>query len=167
MKAPFHLFNWINENKHLLQPPIGNKNLYIESEDYVVMVVGGPNARTDFHYNETEELFYQLEGDIELHLQIDGKREVVPIKQSEIYLLPAKIPHSPSRRANTVGLVIERKRHKTGGKDGLLWFCKNCNHLLHEVYFGLENIEKDFIKHFNYYKENKELHCCKKCKTIN
>lgn len=167
MKAPFHLFNWINKNKHLLQPPVGNKNLYVESEDYVVMVVGGPNARTDFHYNETEELFYQLQGDIELHLQLDGKREIVEIKEGEMYLLPARIPHSPSRKANTVGLVIERKRQNSGGKDGLLWFCENCNHLLHEVYFGLENIEKDFLKHFNYYKENEELHCCKKCKTIN
>jgi 3-hydroxyanthranilate 3,4-dioxygenase len=167
MKPPFHLFDWIKENKHLLQPPIGNKNLYVESQDYVIMIVGGPNSRTDFHYNETEELFYQLQGDIELHLQIENKREIVSIKEGEMYLLPAKIPHSPSRKADTVGLVIERKRANSGGKDGLLWFCNNCNHLLHEVYFGLENIEKDFIKHFNFYNENKELHVCKNCGTKN
>ena len=167
MKPPFHLFDWINENKHLLKPPVGNKNLYVASQDYIVMIVAGPNARTDFHYNETEELFYQLQGDIELHLQIENKREIVSIKEGEMYLLPAKIPHAPSRKANTVGLVIERKRANSTYKDGLLWFCKNCNHLLYEVYFELENIELDFLKHFNYYNENKELHCCKNCNTEN
>jgi 3-hydroxyanthranilate 3,4-dioxygenase len=96
-------------------------------------------------------------------LQIENKREIVSIKEGEMYLLPAKIPHSPSRKADTVGLVIERKRANSGGKDGLLWFCNNCNHLLYEVYFGLENIEKDFIKHFNFYNENQELHVCKNC----
>lgn len=167
MKTPFHLFNWIEENKHLLQPPVGNKNLYVESQDYIVMIVGGPNARTDYHYNETEELFYQLQGDIELHLQIEGKKETVAIKEGEMYLLPAKIPHAPSRKANTIGLVIERKRANLGYKDGLLWCCKNCNHKLYEVYFELKNIEKDFLEHFNFYNNNAELHQCENCGTIN
>ena len=66
---PFNLTKWVEDNRDLLKPPVGNKNLYKEADDYIVMVVAGPNARKDYHYNETEELFYQLEGEIEVHIQ--------------------------------------------------------------------------------------------------
>lgn len=75
IKKPFNLNKWIEENKELLQPPVSNKNLYVESEDYIVMVVGGPNARKDYHYNETEELFYQLKGEITVYIQENGKKK--------------------------------------------------------------------------------------------
>ena len=117
MKAPFNLYKWIEDNKELLKPPVGNKNLYVESGDYIVMIVGGPNARKDYHYNETEELFFQLKGDILVKTQQNGKCVDVHIKEGEMFLLPAKIPHSPIRSENSVGLVIERKR-KPHHKDG-------------------------------------------------
>ena len=72
---PFNLNKWIDENRHLLKPPVGNKNIYIDSEDYIVMIVAGPNARKDYHYNETEEIFYQLEGSIKVIIQEDGERK--------------------------------------------------------------------------------------------
>src|SRR6187402_3352488 len=75
IQKPFNLNKWIEENRHLLKPPVGNKNLYVESEDYIIMIVGGPNARKDYHYNETEELFYQLEGTIKLIVQEHGARK--------------------------------------------------------------------------------------------
>ncbi|MDC3209709.1 3-hydroxyanthranilate 3,4-dioxygenase [Chitinophagales bacterium] len=162
---PFNLNKWIEENRDLLKPPIGNKNLYKEAGDYIVMIVGGPNARKDYHYNETEELFYQLEGDILVKIQVDGKSVDVPIKQGEMFLLPAKIPHSPIRPEGSVGLVIEVKRteHLT---DGLLWFCDKCNNKLHESYFQLRNIEQDFLTRFNTFYSSEEMRTCSKCSNI-
>ena len=106
--SPFNLFDWIKNNRDLLKPPVGNKNLYVDAGDYIVMIVGGPNARKDYHYNETEELF-QLEGEIIIKTQQDGKCVEIPLKKGEMFLLPAKVPHSPYRYKNSIGLVIERK----------------------------------------------------------
>jgi 3-hydroxyanthranilate 3,4-dioxygenase len=160
---PFNLNKWIDENRHLLKPPVGNKNLYVDSDDYIVMVVAGPNARKDYHYNETEELFYQLEGNITIYIQEDGEKKEMQLSAGDMYLHPAKIPHSPSRTENSIGLVIERKRTKLDIEDGLLWFCDNCNHKLHEVYFKLNDIEKDFQKHFKHFYNSKALRTCNKC----
>ena len=159
IKAPFNLFKWIEENRSLLKPPVGNKNLYIESGDYIVMIVGGPNARKDYHYNETEELFFQLEGDILVKTQQNGKCVDVPIKAGEMFLLPAKIPHSPIRPANSIGLVIERKR-ESKHKDGLMWFSEKENALLYEEYFHLTNIEKDFLPVFKKFYSDEKLRTC-------
>jgi len=97
-RKPFNLQKWIDENRHHLKPPVGNKNLYPEGTDYIVMIVAGPNARKDYHYNETEELFYQLEGDINVRIQEDGKAVDVPISAGEMFLLPcaAKAPLASS-----------------------------------------------------------------------
>jgi 3-hydroxyanthranilate 3,4-dioxygenase len=163
---PFNLTKWIAENRHLLQPPVANKNLYIESGDYIVMIVGGPNARKDYHYNETEELFYQLEGSITVYIQENGEKKAMILNAGDIYLHPAKVPHSPARTENSVGLVIERKRAGKGFTDGLLWFCEQCNHKLHEVYFELHDIEKDFLPHFKAYYTSEAMRTCSKCGTV-
>ena len=115
---PFNLNQWVEENRDLLKPPVGNKNLYKEAEDYIVMIVGGPNARKDYHYNETEELFYQLEGNIQVHIQENGKKRTMELGPGDMYLHPAKVPHSPVREAGSIGLVVERKRQDLEGKQG-------------------------------------------------
>ena len=161
-KSPFNLNSWIEQNRELLKPPVGNKNLYVESGDYIIMIVGGPNSRKDYHLNESEELFYQLEGDILVKIQEDGKSRDIHIKEGDMFLLPAGIPHSPIRGENTVGLVIELNR-KEKMQDGLLWFCDKCNHKLHEFTFPLKNIEKDFIGRFKEFYASKELRTCEKC----
>ena len=89
---PFNLAEWIEENRDLLKPPVGNKNLYVESGDYIVMIVAGPNARKDYHYNETEELFFQIEGDILVKTQQDGKVVDIPIKEVKCFCYPRKSP---------------------------------------------------------------------------
>ena len=162
---PFNLHKWIEENRDLLKPPVGNKNLYKEAGDFIVMIVGGPNARKDYHYNESEEWFYQVEGDINVRIQEDGKAVDVPIKEGEMFLLPAKVPHSPMRSEGSVGLVIEKVRKGTNDMDGLLWFCDKCNHKLHETYFPLTNIESDFIPRFKEFYASKDMRTCDKCGT--
>ncbi|MEY3965830.1 MAG: hypothetical protein RL263_999 [Bacteroidota bacterium] len=163
VKAPFNLQKWIDENRHLLKPPVANKNLYPEGTDYIVMIVGGPNSRKDFHYNETEELFYQLEGEITVNIQEDGEKKAIKLGPGDMFLLPPKVPHSPGRTEGSIGLVIERVRVGKGFTDGLLWFCEKCNHKLHEAYFELKNIETDFISHFNEYYDSEDLRTCKNC----
>lgn len=166
MLAPFNLQKWIDENRHLLKPPVSNKNLYVEAGDFIVMVVGGPNARKDYHFNESEELFYQIEGDITVRIQEDGKPKDIVIKEGDIFLLPGNIPHSPMRGANTVGLVIERVRKGTDLSDGLMWFCDECNHKLKEYRFPLENIEHDFLSRFREFYGSEEMRTCDNCGHI-
>lgn len=163
IRRPFNVQQWIDDNRDLLKPPVGNKNLYTEAGDYIVMVVGGPNARKDYHYNETEELFYQLEGDINVRIQEEGQAVDIPISAGEMFLLPAGVPHSPMRSEGSVGLVIECTRKETGLVDGLMWFCDKCNHKLHETFFELENIEKDFLPRFRAFYTSEELRTCNNC----
>ena len=166
IQAPFNLNKWIEENRESLKPPVGNKNLYKDAGDYIVMIVAGPNARKDYHYNETEELFYQLEGTIEVHIQEDGKKRTMKLGPGDMYLHPGKVPHSPARGENSIGLVIERKRVSPDAVDGLLWFCDSCNHKLHETYFKLDDIEKDFLPRFKEFYASEELRTCDNCGTV-
>lgn len=159
-----NLKEWVEENRHLLKPPVGNKCIWADGS-YIVMVVGGPNSRKDYHLNQTPEFFYQIEGDIILRLMYEGQPKDIHIKEGEVYLLPPNVPHSPQRGANTVGLVIETVRPE-GMEDGLAWFCENCNHELHREPFMLKNIETDMPVFFDKYYSNESLRTCDNCSTI-
>jgi 3-hydroxyanthranilate 3,4-dioxygenase len=163
ISKPFNLQKWIDDNRHLLKPPVGNQQVYKGNEDYIVMVVGGPNARKDYHYNESEELFYQLEGDIVVRIiNEEGKPQDVPIAAGEMFLLPACVPHSPQRPEGSIGLVIERYR-RTDEKDGFLWFCENCGNKLYEEYFILTDIVSQLPKVMKTFYESSDLRTCKAC----
>jgi 3-hydroxyanthranilate 3,4-dioxygenase len=162
---PFNLQAWIDEHRHLLKPPVGNQQVYKGNSDYIVMIVGGPNARKDYHYNEGEELFYQLEGDITLKIIEDGKPVDIEIKQGDMFLLPPRVPHSPQRKANTVGLVLERYR-KGGEKDGFMWYCENCNHKLYEEYLEVNDIVNQLPIVMNNFFASEELRTCANCGTV-
>jgi 3-hydroxyanthranilate 3,4-dioxygenase len=162
---PLDVQKWIDENRHLLKPPVGNQTIYKNTGDFIVMVVGGPNSRKDFHYNESEELFYQLEGDINVRIQEDGKIVDIPIKAGQMFLLPGKTPHSPQRGENTVGLVIEKVRE--GGEiDGFLWFCENCGEKLYEEYFELTDIVSQLPPLMERFYTDTEKRTCKHCGTV-
>lgn len=165
IQRPFNLNNWIAENRHLLKPPVGNQCVYKEAGDFIVMVVGGPNSRKDFHYNESEELFYQLEGDIVVRIVEDGKIQDISIKAGDMFLLPAKVPHSPQRSEGSVGLVIEKVRQ---GKeiDGFLWFCENCNEKLYEEFFELTDIVKQLPPVMERFYADVDKRTCKKCGEV-
>lgn len=161
---PINFLKWIEENKEFLKPPVNNRVVYKDTE-FIIMVVGGPNSRKDYHYNEGEEFFYQIKGDIIVKIQEDGKAKEVPIKEGEIFLLPPRIPHNPVRFKDTIGLVIERKR-RDNEKDGLLWFCEKCNHKLYEEYFKLTDITTQFQKVFEKFYNSLELRTCKNCGSV-
>jgi len=154
---------WIDDNRHLLKPPVGNKAIY--NDDYIVMVVGGPNSRKDYHLNKTPEFFYQVEGDIVLKVIENGEQRDIAIKEGEVFYLPPNIPHSPQRGANTIGLVIEQKRDE-GMDDGLAWFCENCHNELYREPFKLTNIETDLPIIFDTFYSDDKKRTCDKCSAV-
>ena len=161
--APFNFQAWIDENRHLLKPPVGAKTVFEASETYMIFVVGGPNNRHDYHYNETEEFFYQLEGDIVLKIRDEGEVIDVPIRQGEIFLLPARTLHSPQRAANTVGLVVEVKR--PGVKDAVFWYCEHCGHELHQTSYHFDQIGTELSPVLEAFHASEALRTCQQCGT--
>ena len=166
ISLPLNLNKWIEDHKEFLKPPVGNKMVWKDRE-FIVMVVGGPNGRTDYHVNQGEEFFYQIKGSITLKV-VDENESLkdITIREGEIFLLPGGVPHSPQRPKNTIGLVIERRRRKEE-LDGLQWYCKNCHKKVYEEFFPLTNIEKDFDAVFKRYFNNYENYQCQHCGTLN
>jgi 3-hydroxyanthranilate 3,4-dioxygenase len=164
LPEPLDLQAWIEEHRHLLKPPVGNKVVF--SGDFIVMIVGGPNQRTDYHWDEGAEWFYQLEGEMVLRIQEDGVVRDIPIRAGQTFLLPPRVPHSPQRMPDSVGIVIERKRldHEL---DGLLWYCEQCNTKLYEEFFKLVDIENDFPVVFDHFYSSLEHRTCKQCGHVN
>ena len=107
----FNFKKWIDENEHLLKPPVGNKKVF-EDGDMTVQVVGGPNERADYHDDPVEEFFYQLKGNMVLKVGDNGNFYDVPIKEGEVFLLPPHVRHSPQRPAGSIGLVVEPNRQR-------------------------------------------------------
>jgi len=161
---PLNFMKWIENNRASLTPPVCNKVVYKDA-DFIIMVVGGPNARKDYHVDPGPEFFYQLEGSMLLKTIQEGSVVDVPINAGEIYLLPSHMPHSPQRFANGVGLVIERKRLEHE-KDGLQWYCDHCTHLLYERYFTLQDIETDLPPVFEQFYAQESNRTCTQCGTV-
>ena len=161
MLPPINFKNWIDENRHLLKPPVGNKVVY-ENTEFIIMVVGGPNTRKDYHIDEGEEFFYQLEGGMILRIIENGKPKDINIDEGEIFLLPPNVPHSPQRFNNTVGLVVERKRRENE-LDAFQWYCDECNTLIYEKYFPLTNIVTQLPPIFEAFWNNDDARTCKNC----
>lgn len=165
---PLNLAGWIRANAKHLKPPVANKQLFTGSDDMVLFVSGGPNTRNDYHVNPTEELFYQLKGDIAVRVRpLDGSRprEVV-VREGEVFLLPRWVPHRPQRPAGTVGLIVEFPRPK-GQKDGLRWYCPTCDGLVHEVRWRLKKIDKDLAVIMHRFWDGPAKHrTCKACGTV-
>ena len=163
LTSPINFKLWIDANRHLLKPPVGNKLVY-EDAEFVVMVVGGPNTRSDYHIDPGDEFFYQIEGEMVLKVIDQGKPADIPIKAGEIFLLPSNVPHSPQRPADTIGLVIERKR-LPGELDGFAWYCPQCCTKLYEEFFQVENIVTQLPPIFERFYSKQENSTCGRCGT--
>jgi len=160
----FKLQKWIDDHRHLLKPPVCNQQVF-DDDDFIVMVVGGPNSRKDYHYDEGPEFFYQIEGEMLLKTIQDDRQVDIPIREGEILLLPPKVPHSPQRFADTVGLVVERRRlpHEL---DGFMWFCDTCHHKLYEEYVSLSDIVGQLPPIFDRFYGSEENRTCANCGAV-
>jgi 3-hydroxyanthranilate 3,4-dioxygenase len=164
LALPFNLLQWIEQNRGLLKPPVGNKLLF-EDSGFIVMAVGGPNSRKDFHHDPSEELFLQIEGTMVLKTVQDGKVIDVPIRAGEIFLLPRETPHSPQRPMGSVGIVVERRR---GAEelDGFSWYCENCGHRLYLERVPVGNIETELPGIFARFYSSLAHRTCSECGTV-
>jgi 3-hydroxyanthranilate 3,4-dioxygenase len=162
--APFNVKKWIEQNRDLLKPPVGNQCVYKDAENFIVMVVGGPNARKDYHYNESEELYYQLEGNIVLKIIDDGVQRDISINEGDMFLLPPQTPHSPQRGSNTVGLVIEKIRETE--KDGFLWYCEKCGNKLYEEYEVITDIVTQLPPIMQNFYNDEQKRTCNNCGEV-
>jgi 3-hydroxyanthranilate 3,4-dioxygenase len=161
---PFNLQQWILKNRELLKPPVGNKLLF-EDSAFIIMAVGGPNSRKDFHHDPSEEFFFQVQGDMLLKTMQDGRLTDVPIREGEVYLLPAEVPHSPRRPAGSVGIVVERRRaaHEL---DGFSWYCENCGNRLYIERVAVRDIESQLPEIFARFFSNLQHRTCSVCGTV-
>jgi 3-hydroxyanthranilate 3,4-dioxygenase len=161
---PFNLHRWIEQNRVRLVPPVGNKLLFQDSE-FIVMAVGGPNSRKDFHHDPSAEFFYQVEGDMLLKTVQDGRLTDVPIRQGEVFLLPPEVPHSPQRPAGSVGIVVERRRNPDE-LDGFSWYCEHCGHCLYLERVAVRNIETQLPEIFSRFYSSASHMTCSACGTV-
>lgn len=162
--SAFNFKQWIDEHRDQLKPPVCNQQVF-EDNDFIVMVVGGPNTRDDYHFDEGPEFFYQLEGDMLLRTIQDGERVDIKIGEGEVLMLPPRVPHSPQRFENTVGLVVERKRldHEL---DGFMWFCDECDHKLYEEYLYIDDIVGQLPPIFDRFYSSEDNRRCERCDTV-
>ena len=164
LTLPFKLLDWIDDNREHLKPPVCNKEMFAGS-GFIVQVVGGPNSRSDYHVDEGPELFYQVEGEMLLKTVQDGEFVDIPIQEGEIFMLPPRVPHSPQRFPNTVGIVVERPR-EPHELDGFVWFCPKCANKLYEEYLHVGDIVKDLPPVFERFYGDADARTCKRCGTI-
>ncbi|GAB7341475.1 hypothetical protein MBLNU457_7709t1 [Dothideomycetes sp. NU457] len=160
---PLNLPKWLNENSHLLKPPINNYCVY--SEPMTVMVVGGPNARTDYHINQTPEFFYQYKGRMLLKTVQEGEFVDIYINEGELFLLPGNTPHNPVRFADTVGIVIEQPRPE-GEVDRLRWYCQSCGEKVHEAAFVCTDLGTQIKDAVQAFEKDEEARKCGKCGEV-
>jgi 3-hydroxyanthranilate 3,4-dioxygenase len=158
-----NLMKWIEENRDLLKPPTGNKMIW-EDRNFMILVVAGPNSRGDFHINNDEEFYYQLEGDMHIRVREDGKTVNYPVRAGEMFLLPAGIPHSPQRAAGTLGMLVLRRRPATD-TDGFAWFCEECDAPMYEEHLHMTNFASQLPPLFDRFYKNPEHSTCKQCGT--
>jgi 3-hydroxyanthranilate 3,4-dioxygenase len=164
MMPPFNLREWIDAHRELLKPPVCNREIYAGSE-FIVMIVGGPNSRKDYHDDPGPELFHQIQGDMVLKTMQDGRPVDIPIRAGDVFLLPPHVPHSPQRFAGTAGLVVERQR-KPSEKDGFLWFCERCHTKLYEEYLHVADIVVDLPPVLERFWSNSARRTCHTCGAV-
>ena len=157
-----NLQRWIDEHHASLKPPIGNAQIWSDSE-FLVTIVAGPNRRKDFHVDPGEEFFHQLKGDMILRVREASAFRDVPVREGDMLLLPPGVPHSPQRPAGSLGMVIERAR-RADEYDFFQWYCEQCTDLLHEVRLHVSDITRQLQPLFEtFYRGDPAHRTCRSC----
>lgn len=160
-----NLQKWITEHADLLKPPVGNAQIW-QDTDFIVTIVGGPNQRTDYHDDPFEEFFYQLKGNMTLRVMTAGVPEDIAINEGEILLLPPHVRHSPQRpEPGSIGLLVERQRPQ-GVIDGFEWFCLNCHALLHRTEVQVASLVSDLPAVFEAFYGDETRRTCTQCGAV-
>ncbi len=156
---------WIDDHRHLLKPPVNNRTMAV-GDDFIVQIVGGPNQRTDFHFEPYEEWFFQIAGDIHVDVMTGEGRQTVHIREGESWLLPGNTPHSPQRPdPDSVGLVIERVREE-GTLERFQWYCMGCDKLIHEIKLQVRDIVADLPPVFAKFYADESARTCTGCGAL-
>ena len=163
-EAPFNLMAWIQAHRHELVPPVANRQVF-PAGDFIIMVVGGPNARADYHVDPGAEFFYQIEGTLTLRTMQSNQPVDYAVGPGEVFLLPPFVPHSPQRPAGSLGLVVERRRDPSE-RDGFQWYCPQCHHLLHEEHLFVADIETSLPPVFERFYGDLRRRTCRQCGHI-
>ncbi|MHC5002770.1 MAG: 3-hydroxyanthranilate 3,4-dioxygenase [Planctomycetota bacterium] len=161
--SPIDLMKWVAENRDQLKPPVGNKYLY-DGKGLFVMVIGGPNARNDFHVTDSEEYFFQLKGDVVVRIIEDGRIKDVIVREGETFFIPGGVPHSPTRPPGTIGVVVELRR-PAGETEHLQFYCEKCHDLVYDKEFDCRDIVEHFAEAMEAFWADPELSTCRGCGT--
>lgn len=157
---------WVAEHQHLLRPPVNNQQMWEPMGDFIVQVVGGPNERTDYHLDPYEEWFYQVRGDMHVDLMTEAGPQRVEIREGDMWMLPRNVYHSPQRpQEGSIGIVIERIR-ETGTLERFVWFCRSCNHLVHEIELQVRDIVVDLPPVFQQFYDDEQARTCGECGAL-
>jgi 3-hydroxyanthranilate 3,4-dioxygenase len=164
LQPPFSQKDWIDAHLPRALGAIGNKEVF-KGSDFIYQIIKGPNARNDFHLDPFDEIFFQIQGDIFVHVIDEGREKRIRVKEGEVFLLPRGVYHSPRRPAGTIGLVLERPRRRDE-LDGVAWFCAGCSAKLHEVQFWCDDIEKGLKSVIEAFNADLALRTCRQCGTL-
>ena len=153
-----NLQEWIDENRGNW----GQRRVIWRDSDFIAFVTRGPNRRKDYHINPGDEIFYQLESELNLHYQKNNKHELAVLAAGEIFLLPKHMPHSPRRAEGSWTLVVERKRSEEE-IDRFIWPCENCGNKLYETEVRFDDPGDAVNKATNSLRSDPALATCKEC----
>jgi 3-hydroxyanthranilate 3,4-dioxygenase len=155
----FNLKQWIEENRGNW----GQRRVIWQDSDFIAFVTRGPNSRKDFHIDPGDEMFYQLEGELNLHyITPDKTRAIAVLKAGELFLLPGGVPHSPRRGEGSWTFVVERKRRR-GEDDLFVWFCEQCGNRLYETTVRFDDPTDAVKLATDRMRSDRKLRTCARC----
>jgi len=147
---------------------LGDTGAYVsvmwQQPESLVFVARGRAYRSEFHINPSDEVMFQIKGEMRLHYRTpEGKEEVAVIPEGSAIHTPAGIPHSPRFPPDAYAMILERAR-RPGEIDIFQWYCPQCDHKLHEEQFGVGNYGEDPVgKAYRNFYYTEAHRTCKAC----